>query len=617
MKAYQVKAIVKNSKPPIWRRIMIPAGITFSQLSMILNDIFQLKQGQAFQFEFYQRKLRIIEAENSIFRSGFYYDLQEASETFINHYLEEEKWFTYQQCSGDGQEIYGNYRVEIEAMVKMEPDYPVVIKWKDYVDEGTVTMENLLSLNRLLQEKYRITYEDEMVFMKQKALMKAFAEGCHGLVGMENPPYEEKYLKKSSHHMLKEFSDLIWQMADLSDGEKAQLKEMLKWDESKTTSLEKSAKGYCLKEVLRFVYSEKELRDRAKGLRLRGYDALSVASLAEKIANELLLPSVMKRTLGILSDDAIKVFETVLEKDGDFYPTDEQWDLLATVCDGDYVYACEDDSADIPTDVKELYLKVATPEFHGKRRMTFWLLQCLQVAKMLYGVAPVSVVMRMIRKKKGCRIEEEQLKDLMLQIPENENPCVLNDGRIMGKEIADNGVWRIIERDHGQRAFYIPSYEEIEDYYKNDYPAQDPFYQRLKYYFTSTFHFEEWSIEDLMIEVYQRLSCGQDTFEVMEFIDGEEEFYFPNERSAKECIRLLEDVNRNTRKVEFSGFTQKEIQASEPQNKERMIKLVDRQIPIKIASEPEQVQTSGRKIYPNDPCPCGSGKKYKKCCGKA
>lgn len=23
-----------------------------------------------------------------------------------------------------------------------------------------------------------------------------------------------------------------------------------------------------------------------------------------------------------------------------------------------------------------------------------------------------------------------------------------------------------------------------------------------------------------------------------------------------------------------------------------------------------------KKVYPNDPCPCGSGKKYKKCCGK-
>ena len=24
----------------------------------------------------------------------------------------------------------------------------------------------------------------------------------------------------------------------------------------------------------------------------------------------------------------------------------------------------------------------------------------------------------------------------------------------------------------------------------------------------------------------------------------------------------------------------------------------------------------GAKIYPNDPCPCGSGKKYKRCCGR-
>ena len=23
-----------------------------------------------------------------------------------------------------------------------------------------------------------------------------------------------------------------------------------------------------------------------------------------------------------------------------------------------------------------------------------------------------------------------------------------------------------------------------------------------------------------------------------------------------------------------------------------------------------------KKVFPNDPCPCGSGKKYKKCCGK-
>ena len=28
------------------------------------------------------------------------------------------------------------------------------------------------------------------------------------------------------------------------------------------------------------------------------------------------------------------------------------------------------------------------------------------------------------------------------------------------------------------------------------------------------------------------------------------------------------------------------------------------------------VQRTEKKIYPNDPCPCGSGKKYKQCCGR-
>ena len=29
----------------------------------------------------------------------------------------------------------------------------------------------------------------------------------------------------------------------------------------------------------------------------------------------------------------------------------------------------------------------------------------------------------------------------------------------------------------------------------------------------------------------------------------------------------------------------------------------------------DPVRKMEKKVYPNDPCPCGSGKKYKKCCG--
>lgn len=39
---------------------------------------------------------------------------------------------------------------------------------------------------------------------------------------------------------------------------------------------------------------------------------------------------------------------------------------------------------------------------------------------------------------------------------------------------------------------------------------------------------------------------------------------------------------------------------------------------LELYKEQKRSQTVRKeaKVYPNDPCPCGSGKKYKKCCGK-
>ena len=36
----------------------------------------------------------------------------------------------------------------------------------------------------------------------------------------------------------------------------------------------------------------------------------------------------------------------------------------------------------------------------------------------------------------------------------------------------------------------------------------------------------------------------------------------------------------------------------------------------KKCKDEQIVKRDSPKVYPNDPCPCGSGKKYKKCCGK-
>ena len=51
---------------------------------------------------------------------------------------------------------------------------------------------------------------------------------------------------------------------------------------------------------------------------------------------------------------------------------------------------------------------------------------------------------------------------------------------------------------------------------------------------------------------------------------------------------------------------------------EQWNKIFDREEQHRMYFEQKKSGTivKGPKIYPNDPCPCGSGKKYKKCHGR-
>ena len=48
--------------------------------------------------------------------------------------------------------------------------------------------------------------------------------------------------------------------------------------------------------------------------------------------------------------------------------------------------------------------------------------------------------------------------------------------------------------------------------------------------------------------------------------------------------------------------------------REQVAKVTGTNKAIRISIKP--VQRKEEKVYPNDPCPCGSGKKYKQCCGR-
>lgn len=126
MKAYQLKVSIKNAHPPIWRRCIIPAGITFSQLGVLLNEIMGWNGSHLFSFEFRDIGVRIEEVPDDDW--GYWeFDAEEASETLIDPYMEHSKWFTYTYDFGDDWE----HRADIEAVLTdFKETHPVVVKAK-------------------------------------------------------------------------------------------------------------------------------------------------------------------------------------------------------------------------------------------------------------------------------------------------------------------------------------------------------------------------------------------------------------------------------------------------------------------------------------------------------
>ena len=125
MKAYQVKITVKGSHPPIWRRCIIPAGITFSQLAVLFNEIMGWKGYHLFAFQFHDLGICVEEIDEDY--ADMDYDLEEATETLIDPYMEQVKWFTYCYDFGDDWE----HRIDIESVITdCEYTHPVVLKAK-------------------------------------------------------------------------------------------------------------------------------------------------------------------------------------------------------------------------------------------------------------------------------------------------------------------------------------------------------------------------------------------------------------------------------------------------------------------------------------------------------
>lgn len=141
-------------------------------------------------------------------------------------------------------------------------------------------------------------------------------------------------------------------------------------------------------------------------------------------------------------------------------------------------------------------------------------------------------------------------------------------------------------------------------------PEKSEFIQYADQDLTDNEHW--WNVYRFMLDVF---GCSQETTQgyedVRDYIlygDGIKElgsimdrynFVFSSEKQLQEFINLIMHAKNNTRIWENNGYTPSELQDILIKRNKNIV-----QFPV----------LQRQKIGRNDPCPCGSGKKYKKCC---
>ena len=665
MKAYQLKILLKNSKPPVWRRCRIPAGITFSQLALILEHITESGACAEYEYEFYQAGIQVREWQGETGRAAsFRYDCLCASDTFIDGLADQEEWFTFRP--GDGRQ----YRVEIEERREEPICCPVVVKQKA-APQGP-GWSDLETVNGELSQRCPLQW-GEPDYRTFAELAEESKEGKYGITVACRPEDRTERRQVSAESKMRTFANTVMQEyvdaitekimgehkgtgeGEMMDADALQdLLEKAEWQIKR--DIREKMLGRDMREghsrhpgVKEFLMGETKstLLEMAADLKLSRCKSLSKDSLAEKIREELLKPEVMQRRMLLLGDEEIQVFEKAMARKGGFYPDREEMEHLEKLYDLTYVLLYSDDYAEVPKEVEEVYRQFNTPAFQEKRRETFWLYHCLQMVDMLCGSAPVSVVCRMLKKCLRRKVERKNVEEFWANLPEELNPCVLRGEKVISRELLRDSLYLRVEEMQGKGEFYIPDPDEILEYTENGYPVSDPNYRRLKTFLVRGMNMGIETADEYMPVVWSHISMGAAPADIMEILEREE-FVFSKEEDLREFVSILMDVNNHTRMMINRGWTPMEMREKLPplprgkrptivpmsseaarllgeatgelKNMGFDVDLNQSADEIPTISMPDgisgKIAAGTKKVYPNDPCPCGSGKKYKKCCGR-
>ena len=380
------------------------------------------------------------------------------------------------------------------------------------------------------------------------------------------------------------------------------------------------------------TYSKEELRHYARSLGLSLSRSLKKADLAMAIAGELLREDTLRRRMGILTDEQIRLFERAMAEPCRVEET-EMGDALR-LHDLDYgIYSERDGLLRIPGDVALCYKKLSCRAFHHYRRRVAWLMKCLYFAETLFGVTPIDHLYGMYMDHPCFKVSRERFMYYLVQIPSDLRDCFISDQYVV------SGAWHEIEdcrrllTAQAGRDYYSPAWEEVDELWRENCLTGGDAWKALEEWLGTSERMGERLSGDVTCEMWNRLAGGTPFDEAALWLAGQ--LSPMDDEKIQTMMKLLREAAGETRMLFNRGFSWNEIAEKEDasalacqvlimpgslsaaRRTERLEKsLRDKGFTPEYNIRAEYLRDRGRTLYPADPCPCGSGRTYIRCCGR-
>lgn len=390
-------------------------------------------------------------------------------------------------------------------------------------------------------------------------------------------------------------------------------------------------------------YDKETLKSFAGDFGLKKVSRLKKAELVEKIVEKLLNPENMFYRNSILTDKEIAVFEKGF--DGPVKIDDKDFDSVCKLNEMDLVVVSNGEYL-VPCDVASVWKQVKGNEFEMYHKRASWVWKCLYWAEEMYVYTPIQTMLEVINVKKGFRMKAEELKEMFDHFPED---CLwtikLNDFFLSSIYVTNMDELKSLRCAQMDKSYYIPTVAEVDEFYETGALLSDKAYQDMFRFLEKEMGLHHVEAEDILFDLWDKVSGDDDPHGTLQWFWNQLDF--ESEKQMEKIANLYMPLSNGTRMRVNRGHKPIELHemasfgpgnmpvitagsshaaemltqiAPEIQQMEFGLDLESNAGRVPVMEFPNgmdgAMKMSEKKIYPNDPCPCGSGKKYKKCCGR-